>query len=140
MTQASDVIDRIDSLMHRKRVFVASTAVADAAAPAPTSEDEDIPVLTEIVDITEVSGDTPSASATPPLAPLLDAVAQDFAQQLQARFASELAILIDTTTARLRVEIQQTVHRITDETLRDLIAQRRQIALPLGDANEKNAD
>lgn len=130
MTQASDVVDRINSLMHRKRVFVASAASA-AALPTLTNDDEDIPVLTEVVDIAEVSSDTPGASAHPPLDPLLDAVTEEFAQRLQARFSVELSELIDTATTRLTVEIQQTVHRITDETLRDFIAYRRQIPLEL---------
>jgi len=132
MSQPRDVIDRIDSLVNRKRVFVAGAGTANLKKSA--SDDEDIPMLTEVVDINEVSGDAPNAAA-PPIEPLLDAVTLEFTCQLQQRFAEELPILIDEATAKLKIELQQAVHRITDQTLRDFVAKRQQLPLPLPDTN-----
>jgi len=133
MTQPRDVVDRIDSLVNRKRVFVAGAGTA--AANRSAAEDEDIPMLTEVVDISEVSSDAPTSVAHPPIEPLLDAVTLEFASQLQQRFAQELPDLIDEATERLKIELQQTVHRITDQTLRDFVAKRQQLPLPLPDAD-----
>ena len=52
MTEHSDVVDRADSLMRRRRSFVASVSGKTepiSAPPPPISDDEDLPVLTEVV-------------------------------------------------------------------------------------------
>jgi hypothetical protein len=133
MTEHRDVIDRIDSLVNRKRVFVAGARTVSSGRHA--AEDEDIPMLTEVVDITEVSSDAPTRAAHPPIEPLLDAVTLDFAYQLQQRFALELPTLIDEATNKLKIELQQNMHRITDQCLREFVARRQQLPLPLPDAD-----
>lgn len=140
MTPADKLIDRADSLMQRKRVFVAGAPQATTTNELATSDDEDLPILTEIVDISEVSGDTPNATARPLLDPLADAVTQEFALQLQQHFASELPGLIDQATAKLASELQQTVQRIAEQCLRDFVAQRRQLALPLANPAADRAE
>ena len=131
MTPTGDVIDRIDSLMRRKRVFVAQAPALPSASHAADLDDEDIPILTEVVDIAEVSSDAPNIAAHRPLDPLLDAVTQEFSQQLQQRFAAELPDLIEQASTQLAIALQQSVHRITEETLRDFVAHRRQLPLAL---------
>lgn len=131
MTPADKLIDRADSLMQRKRVFVAGAPSTPVKSELAMPDDDDLPILTEIVDISEVSGDMPTAAARQPLDPLADAVTQEFALQLQQRFASELPGLIDQATATLTIELQQAVQRIADQCLRDFVGQRRQLPLPL---------
>lgn len=131
MTPPDQLIERADSLMQRKRVFVAGAPPAPVKSDLATLDDDDLPILTDIVDISEVSGDMPSAAARQPLDPLADVVTQEFALQLQQRFASELPGLIDQATAKLAIELQQAVQRIAEQCLRDFAAQRRQLPLPL---------
>lgn len=138
MTPSENLIDRIDSLMQRRRVFVASPAPqvsADSANSAASPDDDDVPILTEVVDIAEVSSDKPNVSAHHAIDPIVDAVTEDFSFQLQQRFSAQLPELIEAASARLAIELQQAVHRITDETLRDFVAQRRQRPLPLDGAD-----
>lgn len=128
MNPPNSLIDRVNSLMHRKRVFVAGAGHApENPTPAPL-EDEDLPVLTEIVDISEVSSDTPGTTVQPPLDPLIAAVTQEFAQQLQQRFSAELPGMIDEATTRLATELQQAVFQIAQQALREFVSQRRQPA------------
>lgn len=131
MTPPHDLIDRIDTLMQRKRVFVANAPQTRAEPSVKAADEEDIPVLTEVVDISEVSGDAPHEAVHPSLDPLIDAVTLDFSLRLQERFATELPALINETVERLAIELQQSVHKMTEETLRDFVAQRRQLSLPL---------
>lgn len=140
MTPADKLIDRADSLMQRKRVFVAGAPSAPVKSELAIPDDDDLPILTEIVDISEVSGDMPTAAARQPLDPLADAVTQEFALQLQQRFASELPGLIDQATATLTIELQQAVQRIADQCLRDFVGQRRQLPLPLPDQAADRAE
>ena len=131
MSSPGDVLDRIDSLMRRKRVFVAQAPVQTSVDHAADLDDEDIPILTEVVDIAEVTGDTPNIAAHRPLDPLLDALTQEFSLQLQERFAAQLPDLIEQASKQLAIALQQSVHRITEETLHDFTARRRQLPLAL---------
>jgi hypothetical protein len=140
MTPPDQLIERADSLMQRKRVFVAGAPSAPLKTDLATMDDEDLPVLTEIVDISEVSGDAPNAAARQAMDPLADAVTQEFALQLQQRFASELPGLIDQATAKLAIELQQAVQRIAEQCLRDFVAQRRQLPLPLSNHATERAE
>ena len=47
MAESVDIVDRADSLMQRRRTFVATRSVPPA--PLPLAEDDDLPVLTEVV-------------------------------------------------------------------------------------------
>lgn len=140
MTPPDKLIERADSLMQRKRVFVAGAPPAPLKSEPATPDDDDLPILTEIVDISEVSGDAPTAAARQPFDPLADAVTREFALQLQQRFASELPELIDQATAKLSIELQQAVQRIAEQCLRDFAAQRRQLPLPLPDPAADRAE
>ena len=131
MTPPDQLIERADSLMQRKRVFVAGAPAAPVRSDLATPDDDDLPILTEIVDISEVSSDTPNAAARQPLDPLADAATQELARQLQQRFASELPELIEQATVKLALELQQAVQGIAEQCLRDFVSQRRQLPLPL---------
>lgn len=128
MTSPSNLIERANTLMQRKRMFIAGATLAHTEQ---RMDDEDIPVLTEIVDVQTVSGDAPKAAILSTRASHIDAVALEFSRQLQQRFNAELPCLIDTATNRLAVEIRQAVHRIAEQALDEFIAERRQLPLPL---------
>jgi hypothetical protein len=139
MSPTTDLLQRLDTLIHRKRVFVANVGQLPPALDEPPGEDEDIPVLTEVVEISEVTGDTPHDAVHPGLDPLADSINQAFSLQLQERFAAELPGLIEGACQRLAIELQQTVHRLTDETLREFASQRRQLSLALDEQSGKKA-
>jgi hypothetical protein len=135
MSPTTDLLKRLDTLMHRKRVFVAHVGQLPRDLDQAASEDEDIPVLTEVVDISEVSSDAPHKAVHPALDPLSETINLEFALKLQERFAAELPGLIDDACQKLAIELQQTVHRLTDETLREFASQRRQLSLALDEQN-----
>lgn len=129
MSASKSLLERVDSLMQRKRKFVAGAPAAPENS-TPASDDEDLPILTEVVDISEVSSDAPNHAVMAPLAPQFDALGQEFAQRLQQRLATELPRLIDESSARLATEVRQAVQRIADETLREFVARRASTATP----------
>lgn len=125
MNPPKSLLERVDSLMQRKRIFVAGAAAPTVRPEATTADDEDLPILTEIVEISEVSGESPNRAVQPHQDPLIEALGKEFSQQLQQRFAAELPRLIEDATARLSTELRQSVQRLADETLREFLAQRR---------------
>ena len=135
MSAPSDLIERADSLMQRKRIFVANAVPATSNDQTGPAEDEDIPTLTEIVDISEVSSDAPNTTVHPALDAQLEGLTQAFSRHLHQRFAAELPQLINEATARLAIEMQQRVHRITEESLHEFLARHRQIPLPLSESH-----
>ena len=64
MAAPSDVVDRADLLMRRRRTFVAARPsapqIATSIAPPPAIEDDDLPVLTEVVSADAAGFETPS--------------------------------------------------------------------------------
>lgn len=125
MNPPKSLLERVDSLMQRKRIFVAGAAASADRPEATAADDEDLPILTEIVAIGEVSGDSPNRAVQPQLDPLVEAFGKEFSQRLQQRFAAELPRLIEDATARLTTELRQSIERIADETLAEFVAQRR---------------
>ena len=128
----NNLIDRADHLMKR-RVFVASHSKTELEGHPRHSDDHDIPVLTEIVDINEVTSDAPHHAQPLFTAPLIEGVAHAFSKQLHQRFAEELPHLINRASEQLALELQQAVHRITEESFHLFMSQQRQLALPIED-------
>lgn len=138
MSPATDLIKRIDSLMQRKRVFVANVGQVPPERHEHVSEDEDIPVLTEVVDINEVTGDSPHQAVHPAADPVSEAITKEFSLRLQERLEAELPQLIGNACQRLAVDIQQTVQRLSNETRLDIASRRGEPSLGLDDQTGEN--
>lgn len=138
MSASKSLLERVDSLMQRKRKFVAGAPSTPESSTSP-ADDEDLPILTEVVDISEVSSDAPNHAVHASLDPQFDALGQEFAQRLQQRLAAELPRLIDESSARLAAEIRQAVQRIADEALHEFVTRRRSPANPTATGTPRSA-
>lgn len=142
---AADIFLRADSLMQRRRSFVATPrppdeidavaeelpstpaaaqalpAVTSAAPPAPADED-DLPVLTEVVPPEAVPVAISPAAREEALAHRL---AADLAQALGDRLDAELPALIDAAWERVEDELRRGVRAIGEAALRDFLASRQ---------------
>ena len=124
----AEVIGRLDALAGRRRSFLA--AGAQQPPPEPT-EDEDLPVLTEVVDINEVSGDQPNAMHGGALDPLIEEVVAGLAHAVQQRLSNALPVLLENAMQRVSDEVRQGLHEATENAIRDYLAKQRQMSLPL---------
>jgi hypothetical protein len=137
MTEHSDVVDRADSLMRRRRSFVASVSgkTEPISAPPPISEDEDLPVLTEVVSAEAV---IPETQAEPYIEEaLLSIIAADLVHTLERQLAIELPSLIEATLLNAQEELRSGINSTLDMALRDFLARRHQLSLSL---NEPSRD
>ena len=123
-----DVIDRLDALAGKRRSFVAQGA---AETESPRQEDDDLPILTEVFDISEVSGDHPNNLTHTLSDPLLESIAAELTHAVQQRMTSDLPVLLDEALSRLAKDLRQGIHQISEAAIRDYLARRRQLTLPL---------
>lgn len=129
---SDDIVSRADSLMRRRRSFVASTApVAEASpqpAPAAIESEEDIPVLTE-----EVMPDMPAAAMARERfdATMAARLASEFAHSLERRLAAELPSLVEASLAVLEADLRRGILDTADSAIKDFLARREQLRLPL---------
>lgn len=133
-----DIVDRLDALIQKRRSYVAQVDPPNGAAggrpievAAAVNEDDDVPVLTEVVDIAEVSIDAPATAGPTPVEPMLDAIAAELANALHQRLADELPSLLDTAFEHFSDEVRAGIRGITETAVRDFIERRRQLNLPL---------
>jgi len=137
MAEHSDVVDRIDSLMKRRRSFVASTARKNdtASAPLPTNDDNDLPVLTEVVSaeaaVSEVSPDRFDETQ-------VSLLASDIAHAIGQQLTYELPTLLEATLLTAGEELRARITSTMETALRDFIARRKQLRLPLDEPNRNN--
>ena len=136
MTEHSDVVDRADSLMRRRRSFVASVSGKTepiSAPPPPISDDEDLPVLTDVVSAAAV---VPETQAEPyDEEALLSIIAADLVRTLERQLAIELPSLIEATLLNAQEELRSGINSTLDMALRDFLARRRQLNLSLDEPN-----
>lgn len=129
-----DIVSRADSLMRRRRSFVAGTPPPVATAPAaalpsaPAETDEDIPVLTE-----EVLPETPAGAAPRDRfdETLAARLASEFAHTLERRLAAELPSLVEASLAVLEADLRRGILDTADGAIKDFLARREQLRLPL---------
>ena len=144
MAENPDVVERADSLMRsgtnsfggrRRRSFVAShTSTTDAAeTPLPNIEieDEDLPVLTDVVPA-EPEPDHRDRDDER----LLSIIAADLVCSIEQQLAIELPMLIETTLINSQNELRTGISSIMGMALRDFLAHRQQLRLPLDDPNQ----
>jgi len=107
------------------------------------SEDEDIPVLTEVVDPEEPPSaqlqnedatheeDFQELDASLPFDTQLEELAAQMAQAIGRQMAYELPTLVEATLLSASEELRQGITSTMEAALRDFIARRKQLKLPL---------
>lgn len=129
----------------RRRSFVAGTRSPEKPAesaeipilPLPTIEDDDLPVLTEVVP-DEQPEPPPAAEPAKPERDdeaLLAIIADDLVRTLETQLAIELPTLIEATLIGAQAELRNGINSTLEMALRDFLARRRQLRLPLNDPN-----
>lgn len=135
MTENQDgthrVLAQADALMRRHRVFVASGNATTEATENPSSQEDDIPVLTEVV-AEVVAESSPNESPAPiPVQELLDSqrakIEQTIEQWLDEKLPEEVLRVMDGISDQL---IGSLVTRMRNELLPQLL-----LANPLSDVD-----
>ncbi len=111
--------------VRHRRSFIA--APPQRIEPSLSDEDEDIPVLTE-----EVSGGT-AKSADEMEKALAGILAADMAYAIEQYLAAELPTLIETALLNAREELRAGINETVALALRNFLARRQQLRLPLED-------
>ncbi|MCP5269270.1 MAG: hypothetical protein H6943_09560 [Zoogloeaceae bacterium] len=138
---SDDIVSRADSLMRRRRSFVAASTVQLEDFPVLTDpvtppQEFDIPVLTE-----EVMPEAPAAAASrdrfdETLAARLSA---EFAHSLERRLAAELPSLVEASLAVLEADLRRGILDTANDAIKDFLARREQLRLPLDDQDNDPA-
>ncbi|QKS31202.1 MAG: hypothetical protein HT579_21085 [Candidatus Accumulibacter similis] len=154
MAEDGDLISRADSLIHadagvagsdrrgnprhgrRRRSFVASTAERNDTEDrgAAAGDDEDLPLLTEVVLPAVDAADMVPAGSADALRPLL---AGDLGRLLEQRLASETPALIALVLDSAGEQLRQGLSAAIAAALGDFLAQRGQLPLPLPTLEER---
>jgi hypothetical protein len=121
MSDKDPLVSRIDALVKRRRSFVAT----EASAPAPRREEEDVPLLTEVIDLSEGGGEAPI-----PLEPLIQALAADLAHALEYRLQTDLPGLLDAAFDRLASDLRSGIAGVAESAVRDFLGRQQQLRLP----------
>lgn len=101
------IVARADSFMHRKSRT--TTAPTYPQLYPLQDEEEDLPVLTDIVTPT-----TPNNTA-PPLE--LEALTEQLTQSIQRKLAAEIPVLVEAALHSAMTELTQTLHAGLDESI-----------------------
>ena len=135
MSETADVVDRANSLMLRRRTFVATRPNQPGNSPAAAEpEDEDIPILTEVVSAEEaISVEKIDRDDEIRITLLASEIAHAFGEQL----ANDLPALLETALLRAGKELRSGIDTIMESALRDFIARRKQLHLPLEEPEKK---
>ena len=129
MTEPVDIVDRADSLMQRRRTFVAARPASTPTAHPPAAhEEDDLPVLTEVVSPEAAISEAKTERIDETQVTLLASeIAHAFAEQL----ASDLPALLETALLNASKELRTGISTIMESALRDFLARRKQLHLPL---------
>ncbi|MBI4741591.1 MAG: hypothetical protein HY777_08635 [Betaproteobacteria bacterium] len=111
--------------VRHRRSFIA--APPPRIEPSLDDEDEDIPVLTE-----EVSGGA-AKSADEMEKALAGILAADMAYAIEQYLAAELPTLIETALLNAKEELRTGINETVALALRNFLARRQQLRLPLED-------
>ena len=138
MAETSSVVDRADVLMRRRRSFVASkneTPPPESKVEDPVEEEstDDIPVLTEVVvaetGVTEEKAELPEDTQE-------HLLASDIARAIGDQLTRDLPDLLETVLLNAGENLRAGITATMETALRDFIARRKQLRLPLEDAND----
>lgn len=135
MPETADVVERADSLILRRRTFVAQRPTPPVAPQSPSpQEDDDLPILTEVVPPEEALAEEKTERIDETQITLLASeIAHAFGEQL----ASELPDLIENALLRTSKELRAGIATIMEGALRDFLARRKQLHLPLDDSESR---
>ena len=133
MADSSNVVDRADSLMRRRRSFVAAPPASLPAQIVETPqvvEEDDIPVLTEVVsaEAAVYEGSPHRVDDTQ-----ITLLASDLAHAIGRQLAYELPTLLEAVLINAGEELRVGITETMETALRDYIARRKQLRLPLED-------
>ena len=134
MAAPFDVVDRADTLMRRRRTFVAARPRPPEIASVPpnlalqVAEDDDLPVLTEVVAV-DAAGFTEHSERFDETQVSL--LASDIAHAIGQQLTSDLPNLLETTLLNAGEELRAGITATMETALRDFIARRKQLQLPL---------
>lgn len=131
-----DLVSRADSLMRRRSFVAAPTPAADAPPPAALDVDGDVPVLTD-----EVQPEMPAAAAPRDRVDetLAARLASEFSHALERRLAAELPGLVEAGLAALEADLRRGIVAAADDAVRDFLARRQQLPLPLDEPDPGHA-
>ena len=139
MADITDVVDRADLLMRRRRSFVAAQPIRAEPTPeiptltTPASTlDDDLPVLTEVV--------SAEASVSEKRAERLDEtevalMAAEIVHAIEHQLAIELPTLIEAVLLNAGEELRSGINSTMETALRDFLARRKQLRLPLDETD-----
>ena len=139
MAETPSVADRADVLMRRRRSFVAARNESPPPergkpeAPAEEDNSEDIPVLTEVV-VTETTLPEERVELTDETQEHL--LASDIARAIGEQLTRDLPELLETVLLNAGENLRAGITATMETALRDFIARRKQLRLPLEDAND----
>lgn len=137
MSDTADVVDRANSLISRRRSFVATRPSQPEPPPVavPLPEDDDVPVLTEIISAEEALSEADEIADRhdeTQITLLASEIAHAFGEQL----ANDLPALLEAALVRAGDDLRAGISSIMDSALRDFIAHRQQLHLPLEEPPE----
>lgn len=136
MAENSDVVDRADSLMRRRRSFVAAPPASQPAPvieTPPVAEDDDIPVLTEVVSAEAAVSESSANRVDETQVTLL---ASDLAHAIGQQLTYELPTLLEAVLINAGEELRTGITETMETALRDYIARRKQLRLPLEEPDD----
>jgi hypothetical protein len=120
----------------RRRAFVAGPAIPkleELVFPeAPPLEEDDLPVLTEVVSPEAAVSDAGPDRFDETLVAIL---VSDIAHSIEQQMSIELPMLIEASLLNAREELRAGIRTTMDLALRDFLARRRQLRLPLDEPN-----
>ena len=153
MAGQENTVDRLGALMHsegtpprRRRSFVAGIRRLEDPAekteaptqPLPKLDDDDLPVLTEVVpeeQLIPVQAEPPKSE--PDDEALLAIIGDDLVHSIENQLAIELPTLIEATLLGAQAELRNGINSTLEMALRDFLARRQQLRLPLNDPNNQ---
>ena len=137
MADYSDVVERADSLMRRRRSFVATLATKPDAVNVPqlVDEDDDLPVLTEVVLADEAVPEIPEISPDRFDETQVSLLASEIAHAIGQQLTYDLPALLEATLLTAGEELRAGITSTMEAALRDFIARRKQLRLPLDEPN-----
>lgn len=154
MADPTNRTDRIDAVLHpegtglggrRRRSFVAAASdtvelpvhsLSTMEIDGPEDLD-DLPVLTEIVTVEATIATIATPEPDPIDETLLAIIAADLIHSIENQLAIELPTLIEATLLNAQNELRTGVNSTLEMALRDFLARRQQLRLPLDDPNSK---
>lgn len=136
MSDTPDVLDRTDSLLRKRRTFIAATPPTTPSTlpnAQAVSDDEDIPTLTDVV--------SPEAAISEPRSERIDEtqvtlLASEVAHAFGEQLAKSLPSLIEAALLQTGKELGSGISTVMENALRDFLSRRRQLHLPLEEQPE----